>query len=312
MKNVTGKLSNFDDGNKSHGENQLEEPTHTKTATLHHRWHSENSVLSRQGGPRGHDVEEMTSAFILPDITLCQPLKQAESAPELSTAAQQVLDGLAQHDGQNCTVCKRVIEHGVTHRHDELAKETIIVPKPVPVSERMPEAMPYEEEPTIRPSQPPGLALATVMKGLQDELAHLKMQLSQYQSLYHRHDPALSKRKRKSVYKKVESLLKAIDVKADQIYALYDVLEGQKVDGHEISEEEIEVTLQSIGIDVGGLGLRGGELSEKEAKAAGGHAWEVESTDGSEEELPWEGVESTVETSKSGRGAVGRCGSWTA
>ena len=125
----------------------------------------------------------MTSAFILPDITLHKPLRGVEAAPKLSAAAQQVLDGLAQHDGQNCTVCKRVIEHGSYHHHNEAVKETVIIPKPIPVSERMPEAMPYEEEPTIRPSQPPGLALATVMKGLQDELDHLKLQCSQYQTL---------------------------------------------------------------------------------------------------------------------------------
>lgn len=286
-----------------------------KTAKLHQRSLSENSVLGKRDERRGYVADEMTSAFILPDITLHKPLKHVECAPKLSAAAQQVLDGLAQHDGKNCTVCKRVIEHGSNHHHNEAVKETIMVPKPVPVSERMPEAVPYEEEPTIRPSQPPALALATVMKGLQDELDHLKMQCSQYQNLYSSHDPALSKRKRKSVYRKIESLLKSIDVKADQIYALYDVLEGQKADGHEISDEEVEVTLQSIGIDVAEVGLRGGELSEKnaeDAKAARRRAWDIESASDSEEELPWEGIEATVETSKSGRGAVGRRGSWTA
>ena len=118
------------------------------------------------------------------------------------------------------------------------------------------------------------------------------------------------------MYKKVETLLKAIDVKADQIYALYDVLEGQKADGHEISEEEVEVTLQSIGIDVGEVvGLRGGEVEDKDADAAKAkrrHAWDLESADDSEDELPWEGIETTVETAKSGRGGAGRRGSWTA
>ncbi|SLM33793.1 PPC89 centrosome localisation domain [Lasallia pustulata] len=315
IKDVTGKLSNIDAGNTNHPGDQFGEEIRNKTTKLHQRSQSENSVLDKGDERRGYVADEMTSAFILPDITLHNPLKESEAAPKLSAAAQQVLDRLAQHDGQNCTVCKRVIEHGSNHRHDEAVKETVIIPKPVPVSERMPEAMPYEEEPTIRPSQPPGLALAIVMKGLQDELDHLKMQCSQYQKLYSGHDPALSKRKRKSLYKKIESLLKAIDAKADQIYALYDVLEGQKADGHEISEEEVEFTLQSIGIDAGEVGLRGGEISEKDgkaAKAARGHAWDVESADDSEEELPWEGIETTVETSKEARGAAGRRGSWTA
>lgn len=244
----------------------------------------------------------MTSAFIIPDITIRNPGTLSQPAPKLSPAAQEVLNECAQHNNRNCTVCKRVIEHGADHIHAGTAKATITIPKPIPISERMPEATRYEEEPTIRPSQPPGLALATVLKGLEDELSHLKMQLSQYQALYNGHDPALSKRKRKSVYKKIEALLEAIDIKADQIYALYDVLEGQKQDGREISEAEVEVTLQSIGVDLIELGLRGGAAApEKKKEPVVRHPWDFESDDDSAEDLPWEGIDSTVETSKSDR-----------
>lgn len=232
----------------------------------------------------------MTSAFILPDITLHKPTVDTRSGPEPTAAAQELDESAADHDGRSCTVCNRLIESGTIHDHEEHVRETVAIPKPIRISKRMPIAGEYEEEPTIRPSQPPALALATVMKELQDELEHLKLQLGQYQTLYSQHDPALSKRKRKAVYTKIEDLLRAVDVKADQIYALYDVLEGQKEDGHEISEREVEVTLQSIGIDTEGLRL-GDENEEKKGKTER-MPWDLESES---EEEGWEGIQTTRE-----------------
>ena len=244
-------------------------------------------------------MEDMTSAFLVPDITIRHPVTEAKASQKLSLDAEQVFNGLAAHNGKNCTICTRIIEEGAPHDHNEPAKKTIRIPKPVPVSDRMPESRLYEDEPTMRPSQLPSLALATVMKGLEDELAHLRIRLSQYQTIYCQHDPSLSKRKRKAVYAKIESVLQAIDTKSDQIYALYDVLEGQKADGHEIDEQEVEVTLQSIGIDVSGLELRGGELPGPDTGAGDArHPWEL-SSDESDEELPWEGIENTQGTAKS-------------
>ena len=259
---------------------------------------------------QGLKMEDMTSAFIIPDITMQVPTMDKDAHKHLSKAAQQVFDGLAPHNGLNCTICKRLIEQGTTHEHNEAVKETVKIPKPIPVSERMPEATPYEEEPTMRPSQPPALALATVMKGLEDELAHLKLQLSQYQTLCNQHDPSLSKRRRKCVHQKIESLLQAIDVKSDQIYALYDVLEGQKTDGHEMNEREIEVTLQSIGVELGDLNLRGGDVPAEDGQAEARRAWEeTSSSDETEEESMWNGIEETVEMMKSGP-AETRRSSW--
>jgi hypothetical protein len=114
----------------------------------------------------------MTSAFIVPDITIRGLPTETEAEPILSAAAQHVLDGLTQHDGQNCTVCRRIASHD---HGKEKAKESLKVPRPIPVSERMPQAGEWNEEPTVRPAQPPAIALALVMKGLEDELSHLKM-----------------------------------------------------------------------------------------------------------------------------------------
>ncbi|KAL9635698.1 MAG: hypothetical protein Q9164_003295 [Protoblastenia rupestris] len=267
----------------------------------HNRRHSETSIMSIRSRRRGHNAENMTSAFILPDITIRTPADGAEQIPVLTKENRDVLNGLAKHTAENCTVCKRTIRNGEHHEHSESAKGTITVSKPIPVSERMPQAVPGEDEPTMRPAQAPGLALATVLKGLEDEITHLKIKLSQYQTLYNSQDPSLSKYRRKSCYQKMENLLQAIDVKADQIYALYDVLEGQKRDGQDLTEEQVEVTLQSIGMEAPELHLRGGGPEEEGSnQRTKRHSWELTSEEGSDDELPWEGIEPTVESTKNG------------
>lgn len=140
-------------------------------------------------------------------------------------------------------------------------KKTKVISRPIPVSDRIPVPGPYEEEPTIRPSQHPGIALATVLGALQSELSELKCSAKRYQQIYDDHDAALSKRSRKTVFEKLQKLNQLIDVKADHIYSLYDVLEGQKQSGQEMSQEEVEVTLQSIGIDPEEISLDGSEFT---------------------------------------------------
>lgn len=90
------------------------------------------------------------------------------------------------------------------------------------------EPPPYEEEPTLRPSQSPALALASVIRGLEDELSIAKRQFAQYQDLYNTQIPTLAKRARKSLKEKMEVLLRTIDGKADYICSLYEMVEGQK------------------------------------------------------------------------------------
>lgn len=278
--------------------------TETDQQSEHNRRHSESSILTVRSRRRGPAAESMTSAFIVPDITIHNAGASNQQVPKLTKEGQEMIDSLKAHNGQNCTVCKRAVKADEQHDHGKTTNETIKVARPVPVSERMPKASEEDGDPTIRPAQAPGLALATVLKELEDELAHLKIQLSHYQTLYNSHDPALSKRSRKSVQQQIETVLQAIDIKADQIYALYDVLEGQKEDGHEISDEEVELTLQSLGVKAPELRLRGGGdeegVVEGVEKPEERHPWDLGSDEDGDEELPWEGIESTLETTKSG------------
>jgi hypothetical protein len=250
------------------------------------RRHSDHSVTPLAQRRRPRIAEEMTSAFILPDITLRQA-DLAENLTKLPEATQQALNRATQHNGGNCTVCKQSIPgEGCEHTSD-----AVKIPKPVPVSERMPEPISYNEEPTLRPAQTPAVALATVLKALEDELSHLRIQLVSYQGAYNKFDASISKRQRKALGEKISKLLKDMDMKADQIYALYDVLEGQKQRGQEMTEQEMEVTLQSIGIDAN---PRQGEVTGTTERSSrkGGTDYDVDDDDS---ELPWEGIESTVE-----------------
>lgn len=112
----------------------------------------------------------------------------------------------------------------------------------------------YEEEPTIRPSQPPALALASVIQGLEEELSRAKQELSHYQNVYNQQNPTTGKRARHSLKEKMEVFLKDIDLKADYIYSLYDVVEGQKLQSKEeqqdseAADEMVRLTLESMGI----------------------------------------------------------------
>ncbi|KAJ5173004.1 hypothetical protein N7492_005597 [Penicillium capsulatum] len=247
------------------------------------RRHSVHSLPPNAQRKKRRNIEDMTSAFILPDITLNRADLAASNPTKLPEATRRVLDGIAQHDGKNCMVCKNVHPSDGSCNH-----EPVKIPKPVPVSQRMPKPSLYNEEPTVRPSQPPAVALAGVLKTLEDELSHLKMQLVSYQGAYNKLDASLGKRQRKALVEKIETLMKDIDMKSDQIYALYDVLEGQKQVGHDMTEQEMEMTLESIGIDI----PADPEVTGTTDKSRGPVEFDEEDED---EEFPWEGIESTAE-----------------
>ena len=223
---------------------RLDEDHTTRSNKSHRRRHSDGSIHTRinSGRPRS-EVDDMTSAYIIPDISINAQSSPVEH-PVLSASARRVLDGLCQHESKNCTVCTRVASFDQKTGTKNATKQTIRIEKPIPVSLRMPIAAPYEDEPTIRPSVEPGLALATVIKSLDDEIAHLKMKHAEVQAVYNKHDASLGMRQRKSLKKQIDQLLEAIEVKSDQVYGLYDVLEGQKE-----GEDDSELSLPWEGID---------------------------------------------------------------
>ena len=198
------------------------------------------STSSRR--PQSTVFEEMTSGFILPDITLHK---------NPATAC----NGDIKHDRKTCTFC---------------GDDDYNAPDPVPVTERDID----ETQATVRPSQSPPIALATVLKQMQDEVTHLKIQLAAYERVYNSHDPAIGRKKRKAVRAKIDTLLAEIEKRSEQIYALYDVLEGQKQKkddaqtGAEVGDETVEETLQGLGIDPVELAQRAARASTQSLKKA--------------------------------------------
>ncbi|KAH9835496.1 Centrosome microtubule-binding domain of Cep57 [Teratosphaeria destructans] len=250
LENITGRLSLHGDATEAAKKTvRVQSPQQTEEGDI-----SILSNISRRRR-RAASQEGMTSAFILPDITF-----SSHQLPDFNTKS------CITHSSASCTVC---------HPADEKTE----IPIPIPVTDR-----PTPEDPdvtiaTVRPAQPPPLALASVLKQLEDEVTHLKFQLAEHQRRYHQHDPALSKRQRLITKSRMDSLTKQIETRSDQIYALYDVLEGQK---GQRAEEAVEETLQSLGLDAADLAGRVGR------KAVGGDGPDEES---SADELPgWEGL----------------------
>ncbi|KAK5729974.1 hypothetical protein LTR17_011491 [Elasticomyces elasticus] len=109
---------------------------------------------------------------------------------------------------------------------------------------------------TIRPSQPPRVALMKVIKGLETEVTHLKTKLGEYQRRYMNLKPSTSKRERAVTKKKMEKAVKDVENRSNQVYALYDVLEGQKLadaaldDDLTMGEMELEETLTEMGFEM--------------------------------------------------------------
>ncbi|KYK57537.1 hypothetical protein DCS_04548 [Drechmeria coniospora] len=179
-----------------------------------------------------------------PSTDASKGLLDRDTCPALSDDARQILDVLCKHSCQNCIVCTRITSHrGVVASSDVASgKKRVLVPRPVPVSDRDVSA----EDATVRPSQSPGHALALVIKGLEDESRHIQLELSRVQAEYNGSDKSLGRRERLKLADGIRTLLKRLEVKNDQIYSLYDVLEGQKAAGQAMSEEEIEVTVLNI------------------------------------------------------------------
>jgi hypothetical protein len=237
------------------------------------------SVLSNTGRRprRGASLGDETSAFLLPDITL-----NISSTPG---------ENCINHNKAQCTACPR---NPVT--------EDITIPTPIPVTDRDLDLT----NATIRPSQSPEIALATVIKHLEDEITHLKLQRETANRIYNQHDPALSRRRRLDVKAKLDSLTAEIEKRSDQVYALYDVLEGQKQARQAnaqsesgtapaaatMTDVEVNDTLTSIGIDPVELS---GHIGRAAAPGLGLDGVNEEMSfvddDGEyDEDLPWEGI----------------------
>jgi hypothetical protein len=259
---LTGNVSNIDATNA--------EATQTRQSAI------DASLLSNTSRRRRSAPTEMTSAFILPDIKM-DSRKQTTVKIDLTQTMHS-----KHHDNDNCTYCRRQTNDGPS--------DPLRVPKLIPVSTRMPD----DVDATLRPSRSPKEALALVVKELQDERAHLHMELAVTRAMLEAHDPSLSRKKRIALEQAVAELLAKIQTRDDQIYHLYDVLEGQRES--DITEQFVEDVTEQIRAEDAEV-----EKKSREKKVTIQSFHESEEESGELDELPWEGFEDTAERDFSAR-----------
>ncbi|KAK2073749.1 hypothetical protein P8C59_008000 [Phyllachora maydis] len=245
---------------------------------------------SRQqsGVEGGQDMTElnMTSAFILPDITLRSAQRTGKTThghvqhpgpSSLSQDARRVLDEVSDHNCCNCVICTRILANGggvisssstsahpaklvLTVEEARRGKKTVRIEKPVPVSDQTPATAGEGDvdmgDMTIRPKQSPGEALAALIKETRDELSHLEMRIRQLHEAYFGGDKAKNDRHHKALMADLLQQQREAEVKRCQLYKLHDVLEGQKAAG-QMMVEDVDLTVLSnlnLNIEVGAEG----------------------------------------------------------
>jgi hypothetical protein len=120
--------------------------------------------------------ENMTSAYILPDITVNQPAKQ-QAKLHVSHEAQSVLHRHDPEHVENCAVCQRLTTKKTRHSSHHATHATEKTDFTAQITRLMRDAM--LDEPTIRPKISPWLALANVKKLLTDQFEEAKLKHSQ-------------------------------------------------------------------------------------------------------------------------------------
>jgi hypothetical protein len=161
--------------------------------------YEDEGVLAEEMAKQNMEGNESTSEFeegliknhVVPPpipekIPLDAPETPAEDVTILPERVQKVVNRLAAHDPDQCTVCHR--ENKLRTKEEEQRNanpladidNSIAIPAPVlELASKKKVAIKvhdgYEEEPTPRPSQAPRRQLSKVVRQLQDEFSHLKL-----------------------------------------------------------------------------------------------------------------------------------------
>ncbi|CUS12453.1 unnamed protein product [Tuber aestivum] len=255
---------------------QLPEPDHDEEHTSHEEMSYEDPMTLQE-------------SMILPPPPA--PQVAAQPAPRETHDAQSMVDHLAGHDPESCTVCKRMQKLRQKEQEQKMANpladidNSMAFPAPPlePVSTRRPENTgSYEEEVTPRPSQEPKTQLSKVVRQLQDEFAHIKLAYQNKAEEFMSLDPSMGKRRRKALTGEMNELVAEMDYKCDQIYALYDVneefdvrmdSEDEEDEDEEEDEEEDEGDLtewtipESFVLENGGNGDTEGSTNDEEERS---------------------------------------------
>ncbi|EXJ61301.1 uncharacterized protein A1O5_11858 [Cladophialophora psammophila CBS 110553] len=173
--------------------------------------------------------ENMTSAYILPDITVSQPPRSARI--QVSQEAQSVLHrhGDPEHI-ENCTVCRRLtarkprqINHATRSASALAAEKTDFTAQ---ITQLMKDAM--LEEPTLRPKINPWHALANVKKLLMDQFEEAKRKHAQAWEKYDAIEAPSNSKKHSAASQDLFNWSKKMEECRVNLDQLRDVEEGMK------------------------------------------------------------------------------------
>ncbi|KAL8659716.1 MAG: hypothetical protein Q9226_000272 [Calogaya cf. arnoldii] len=211
------------------------------------RQSSSSSVSTTRIRPH-NSLADRTSSLLMDDFTMSKPpttVDQAASLPVNEAAALPLppLD-LAPLD---------VVQETQQNTEAPPAQQTTEPAKKLTVSDEELDITIMDEEPTERPSQPPAVALAAVLESVQAERALQFTQLAKYQANYSRHD--LNRRQRKQLLAKIIALTESVDRKADQIHNLHDLVADQNQKGQAMTQNQVDNTLQSLGLELPWQGI---------------------------------------------------------
>ncbi|KAL9084945.1 MAG: hypothetical protein Q9165_007811 [Trypethelium subeluteriae] len=267
----------LDSGNKQSNEDDMTTRRRRPSSTTRTKHAQDNTIdsttskTSRRHRTSGlDDFEEMTSAFILPDITL-HPKKAGTGTttaerPTLSPEAKQVLHSLCPHDPTTCTICPHLLAHSAATAKASAATSAALASfDPVPVSQQQQRQAAAAEgddgnDMTVRPSQPPRQALLAAIARTEDEVKHTKAGLREAERAYAASEPSRGKRRRVGLARRMEELVRRVERRSEVVYALYDVLEGLKGDGEGEGDGDGEVTEEGL------IGADGARLAGKEVR----------------------------------------------
>ncbi|KAF1807984.1 hypothetical protein P152DRAFT_517911 [Eremomyces bilateralis CBS 781.70] len=197
------------------------EPT-TRSSSGNHERSTSKTDGKRYRYSTGN-TDAITSAFILPDITL-----DSRARPSLNKASQDIIGALSSHDTASCPTCRRLlISIGIGGHTAKQVEKTNV---------------PEEGDSTMRPAEEPGSALAGVIHELEEEIHHLKFLLRDADMDFLSCDPACKRRFRKNSKARQDVIASEIDRRSDWVYRLYDAQEGLgRNDGHEQTDETEEI-----------------------------------------------------------------------
>ncbi|EXJ78971.1 hypothetical protein A1O3_08471 [Capronia epimyces CBS 606.96] len=167
--------------------------------------------------------ENMTSAYILPDITVNQPQKSTRA--QVSPEVQNVLHRHGPDHAGNCAVCQRLTVKRTKHVMHEIpgAERPDFTAQ---ITQLMKDAM--LEEPTMRPKISPWLALANVKKLLTDQFEEAKRKHSQAWEKYDAIQAPLSSKKHAAASQDLFYWSKKMEECRVNLDQLRDVEEGMK------------------------------------------------------------------------------------